>query len=348
MEQLSKDDWETIGLSVVGLLAGLYLFYAGFRELKIKRVIQNTPTSNINTGAVGTNVEVKGRVIAEKDKIIRAPISGRPCALYNIEIQKWKRDRNSSWSRRDRSLISFGTERRGMYRGRWVTLGSFFSDKGFYIEDDSGANAMVLVDGATVNRAGATQDYECSSNEFSTMRPALYEALDQNKRKTKRFFKLKDSAWLFSSDYRFRAWCFTPGEELYVLGYAESGLRMERPKKAGVKFFLEAKKLIRKDKELAKRFDANQDGKLDYYELERAAQIVAEKLSAKYSKKKLEELAAKTKMVFKKCDPYPFVISNRHEDELVQSLATWATVKIWGGPAVTIGSVVYFYSSFFI
>jgi hypothetical protein len=148
--------------------------------------------------------------------------------------------------------------------------------------------------------------------------------------------------------YRFREWCFVPGEEVYVLGYAESGLRVERSKKAGVKFFLEAKKLIRKDKKLAKRFDANQDGKLDYYELERGAQIVAEKLSAQYSKKKLQDLAAKTKMVFKHRTPYPFVISNRHEDELVTSIGRWAAVKIWGGPAVTIGSAVYFYSSFFL
>ena len=77
------------------------------------------------------------------------------------------------------------------------------------------------------------------------------------------------------------------------------------------------------------------------------AQIVAEKLSAKYSKKKLDELAAKTKMVFKHHAPYPFVISNRHEDELVQNMGTWATVKIWGGPAVTIGCVAYLVYVFF-
>lgn len=346
MEHLSGNDWETIILSLVGLSLGLFLFYEGFRDLKIKRAIQNTPTSRINTGAVGTNVEVKGRVIADKEKIVRAPISGRPCALYNIEIQKWKRERNmSSSGRPHRSLLSFGSDRRGWERGRWVTLGSFFSNEGFYIEDDSGANAMVLVDGAIVNRTGATQDYECSSNQFTSMLPALRDALEKNRNKI-RFFKLKDTSWLFSQHYRFREWCFTPGEEVYVLGFAESGLRMERPRKAGVKFFLSAKKLIRKDKNLAKRFDANKDGKLDYYELERGAQIVAEKLSAQYSKKKLDDLSAKTRMVFKKHAPYPFVISNRHEDELVRSLGRWATVKIWGGPAVSIGSAVYFYSSF--
>ncbi|CAI2718570.1 GIDE domain-containing protein [Nitrospina watsonii] len=345
MPDLSKDELEIIFLSLIGAIIGLYLFYAGFRELQIKRIIQNTPTSKINTGAVGTNVEVKGRIIAEKDKIVRAPISGRPCALFNIEIQKWQRDRKSGFSR-NRSLFSLG-ERRGWQRGRWVTIASFFSDAGFYVDDDSGANAMVLVEGATVNRSGTTQDYECSSNEFSTMDPDLYAVLDQNKRKI-RSFKLKDSSWLLSNDYRFREWCFVPGEEVFVLGYADSNLKLARPKKAGVKFFLEAKKLIRKNKELQKRLDTNQDGKLDYYELERGAQAVAKKLSARYSKQKLEELAAKTKMVFRKESKHPFVLSNRHEDNLVSHMGRWATVKIWGGPIITIGAGAYFFSSFFI
>ncbi|MGP0564587.1 MULTISPECIES: GIDE domain-containing protein [unclassified Nitrospina] len=338
MPNLPKDELEIIFLSLVGAVAGIFLFWTGFRELKAKRIIQNTPTSKINTGAVGTNVEVKGRVIAEKDKMVRAPISGKPCALYHIEIQKWKRDRRSGFNR-NRSLINLG-ERRGWQRGRWVTIAKYFSDDGFYIDDDSGANAMVLVEGATVNRNGGTSDYECSSNEFSTMDPELYQSLDQNKKKI-RSFKLKDSAWLLSTDYRFREWCFAPGEQVYVLGHAGSNLKVKRPKKAGVKFFLKAKEAIRKNKELQKRFDTNKDGKLDYYELERGAQLLAEKLSAKYSKEKLEELASKTKMVFKKENGHPFIISNRHEEDLVSNIATWATVKIWGGPVLTVASVAY-------
>jgi hypothetical protein len=51
-------------------------FIKGFKELKIKRTIQNIPTSKINTGAVGTDVEIKGNIIVEKDKLVTAPIFG--------------------------------------------------------------------------------------------------------------------------------------------------------------------------------------------------------------------------------------------------------------------------------
>ncbi|MGP0630494.1 hypothetical protein ACTRW9_12345 [Nitrospina sp. 32_T5] len=312
--------------------------------MKVKRTIQNTPTSKINTGAVGTNVEVKGRVIAEKDKLVRGPISGKPCAIYHIEIQKWDKDGEAD-SRP--SSISFDPLKKHTWRrGRWVTIGSYFSDDGFYIDDDSGANAMVLVEGAKVHRDGDTVNYECSSHQFSGMDAELYQSLKKSRKKIGSF-KLKDTTYLFSKDYHFREWCFVPGEELYVLGYASSNLKALRPKKPGARFFVEAKKMIRKNKDLQNKLDSNRDGKLDYYELERGAQLLAKKLATKYSEKKLEELASKTKMVFKKEYNYPFVISNRHEEDLVSHVGKMAALKIWGGPALVIGCTIYFFTSFF-
>ena len=62
-------------IALIGLGIGIYFFFAGFKELKSKRILQNIPTSKINTGAVGTNVEVTGRIVCEKDQIVQAPIS---------------------------------------------------------------------------------------------------------------------------------------------------------------------------------------------------------------------------------------------------------------------------------
>jgi len=71
---------------------GVYLFFKGFREIKYKRIIQDIPTSKINTGAVGTNVEIHGFVTAQRDQLVTAPLSGKTCVLYKIEIQKWVED----------------------------------------------------------------------------------------------------------------------------------------------------------------------------------------------------------------------------------------------------------------
>ena len=110
-----------------------------------------------------------------------------------------------------------------------------------------------------------------------------------------------------------------------------------------MKYYLKAKKALQNDKKLAARFDANQDGKLDFNELERGAKVLAQRLADKYSKEKLQELIPKTKLIFKKLKPHPFIISNRSETELVKHMGTWSTAKIWGGPVLTLACAWYLY-----
>lgn len=317
----TNNDGDFIMGAAIGAVMGVVWFFKGFKELKTKRTIQNIPTSKINTGAVGTNVEIKGNIVVEKEKRVTAPISGRECALYHIEIQKEHRRKNSTY---------------------WKTIGQFFSHEGFYVDDQSGANALVLVEGAHITREGKTRDFYVNSNNFDEMPDLLRKALTANQTKLKKF-KLKKTSWFFASKYRLREWCFNPNEEVYVLGYAESGLRLQKIKKPKMKYFLQAKKAIQKNKKLAARFDTNRNGKLDFNELERGAGILAQRLADKYSKKKLEDLIPKTKLIFKKLKPHPFIISNRSEGELVKHMTTWPVVKIWGGPVLTVACAFYLY-----
>jgi len=340
MSQVRIEGSEPI-IALVGLGLGIYFFFAGFRELKSKRVIQNIPTSKINTGAVGTNVEVTGRIVCEQDQIVQAPISGRSCAFYSIEIQRWERNR----SYRGSSLGSHNT-RTGFNRGHWVTVESFYSGKGFFIDDNSGANAMVMVNGAVIKRNGGTQDFETQSNNFDQMPLGLRQALEANQKKLRKF-KFKNTSWLFSKRFRFREWYFPIGETIFVLGHADSGLRAPKRKKMKFKTFLKAKKAIQENDKLKARFDTNQDGKLDEAELERGAKILALKLESKHSKEKLEDLASKTKMIFKQKKPNPFYISNMSEKDLIKDLATWSTLKIWGGPVLSTGCAAYLFILFF-
>lgn len=298
---------------------GLYFFVQGFRDLKFKRIIQNIPTSKINTGAVGTNVEIKAHIISEKDKRVNSPISGVPCVFYSIEIQKLKRSKNSNY---------------------WKTIDKFYSHKGFYVDDNSGANALVLVNGAKITHKGQQKIFRMRSNNFDEMPPNLRAALTRNKDKLKRF-RLKGTSWLFSSEYRFQEWYFREGEEVYILGFAESGIKAPQRNKLKFKTFLKAKKMIQADAKLQKKFDTDQDGFLNPEELERGAKKIAEQLESKYSVKKVAELSLKTKMIFKKKKPYPFYITNMKEKELVKSIGWKSSLKIWGGPALTIAGSIY-------
>ena len=310
---------EAILYPAIGVCVGLYFFVTGFRDLKAKRTIQDIPTSKIATGAVGTNVEVKGEILIDDDKLIYGPISNKPCAFYSLEIQKLVRTKNSS---------------------HWKTIDSFFSDKGFYIDDKSGANALVLVKGATIKRKGFAQKFRMSSNNFDEMPANLRKELTLHAKELKRF-KAKDTSWLFSKRYRFLEWSFSKGEPIYVLGFAESGLKIAKKLKLKLKYFMQAKKLVEADQKLGTRFDANKDGVLSPDELEWGAKVIGQKLQSKYSPKRIEELMPKTKMIFKKHSASPFFISNMKEKDLVKNIGLRATAKIWGGPALTIACVLY-------
>ena len=325
MPTSTNNEGDLIMAAGVGAVMGVVWFVRGFKELKIKRTIQNIPTSKINTGAVGTDVEIKGNIVAEQDRLVTAPISEQSCVLYHIEIQEERRRKNSTY---------------------WHTIDTYYSHDGFYIDDQSGASALVMVKGAEIHRKGKAADFHLHSNHFDEIPELLRQSLTSNGKKIKKF-KLEKTGWLLSRKYRFLEWCFVPKEEVYVLGHAESGLRLQKIKKPKMAHFLQAKKEIQSNQKLAARYDTNGDGKLDPDELERGAEILARRLADKYSKKKLEELIPKTKLIFKKRKPHPFVISNRSEAELVKHMGIWSTVKIWGGPVLTVACTWYLYIAFF-
>jgi len=75
----------------LALLGGPALFAGGFRDLRLKRLIQNTPTSRIRSMAMGL-AEVNG--IIECRSSVAAPFSGRRCACWQVDISTQGR-RNS-------------------------------------------------------------------------------------------------------------------------------------------------------------------------------------------------------------------------------------------------------------
>lgn len=113
-----------LGLS----LAGPAAMVLGFRALRIKRLLDDTPTSRIRSMAMGV-VELNGQV-AERSRVA-APFSGRPCAYWEIEIQ------TRSANRRNNSLRSWST----VHRNR--------SGHPFFVRDASGV-ALVYPQGADV------------------------------------------------------------------------------------------------------------------------------------------------------------------------------------------------------
>ena len=317
------NDIDMIKSAVLGVVTGIALFLKGFKELKSKRTIQNIPTSKISTGAVGTNVEISGAIVVEDSHLETAPISGKKCVLYHIQIEESGYGNNS-----------------------WEIIDEYFSDDGFFLDDKSGASALVLLENAEFHHTEEPVTIQLGSYEFPTFPEALKQSLLAHQHKIKNY-ELEDSSSFTSNEVRFSEWYFMPEEEIYVLGFAESGMGMGNTQSPDTQNVKKAEKEIKSDSTLRDRFDSNKNGKLDEAEFEQGANILSKRLAGKYTKEKVETLLPLTKLVFKHTEPFPFIVSKHSERNLTKRLGKGAVTKIWGGPVLTLASLAYLLFAYF-
>src|SRR3989338_5507351 len=102
-------------------ITGLFITYTGFYQLKIKRLIENTPTSKIRSIAMGL-VEIFGEVIPFNKEIIKSPFTNTNCVFYSYTIEEYR---------------SSGKNR------KWILIKKDTSNNKFYLKDETG---QVLID----------------------------------------------------------------------------------------------------------------------------------------------------------------------------------------------------------
>lgn len=78
-----------------GVLYGLYLIHNGFEHRDLRLLVRNTPTSTVNSVALGP-VEVRGTAAAADGDTVTAPVSGDDCVLVAYEVERWS-DAEGSW-----------------------------------------------------------------------------------------------------------------------------------------------------------------------------------------------------------------------------------------------------------
>ena len=166
--------------AAIGLLFGPMLFARSFGRLRLRRLIQNTPTARIRSMAMGL-VEVNGLVRARSALI--GPFSGRPCVHWDVEIAVSRR------------------------RGAWSTVHRNSSGNPFFLEDETGT-ALVYPRGATCKVRFST-DEEC----VGVALPECYSRYMSEQRLMARFL------WRLGA-LRFTERLLEEGQRVYVLGTA--------------------------------------------------------------------------------------------------------------------------------
>lgn len=138
-------DQRLLILPVIGAIAGIYFFYKGFRLLKRKRLILNTPASKVRSASMGL-VEISG--LATGPYIMRSPLKGVDCFYYQ----------STAWEMRQRGKNS-----------EWVKVAEENLHVPFYIDDST--------DKVLIDPRGADMDLHCDFHE-EYHRSVLFEGPD--------------------------------------------------------------------------------------------------------------------------------------------------------------------------
>jgi len=122
----------------IGLCAGLYLFFNGFRLLQRRHLILDTPLSKIRSASMGM-VELSGLAVGPFTVI--APITERSCYYFRTVVWEWKRQGRSS---------------------KWVKVAAECMHVPFFLDDNTG-KVMVDPRGAELDLHRDFQQEFCDS-----------------------------------------------------------------------------------------------------------------------------------------------------------------------------------------
>lgn len=351
-------------MAAAGGVAGMYLFYRGFRLLQRKRLILNTPASKIRSASMGL-VEINGLAIGPY--VINSPLKQTNCYYYRSIAWQWKqRGKDSEWVKAAEETLHVP----------------------FYVDDGSG---RLLVD-----PSGAEMDLHCDLHEEYNrsillsgpeMPGSVFSFLSRHGVDSSKGIKVEE-------------YCIRPKDNLFVLGTlsqnpglntsimpAWAGQSSQRSPAAGVSVSAPALASVK-----AVSSDGNGNGSPQIVRLsgdsaavpatemtqqqkiaaallkagitsplawaaagvspEAAAQVGSYSTSAVATstpeKTGAEEKSLETNETF---DLHPtvvlmkgtheatFFISRRSQRDLVLALGWKSTLMIWGGPALTLVSV---------
>ena len=112
------------------------MFYNSLKNLKLKRLIENVPTSKMRSVAMGL-VELKGK-IEVSDKVLEDPFDKKKCVFWRVHIEE--------------------RVKRGKH-GRWITRHKAKGQVPFFISDESGS-VLIKLEGANMDDVKRDSQYE--------------------------------------------------------------------------------------------------------------------------------------------------------------------------------------------
>jgi E3 Ubiquitin ligase len=186
-----SSDSRPIFWCILGVFAGLYIFYKGFRMLQRRHLILDTPVSKIRSASMGM-VQLNGLAVGPYTMV--APITERACYYYRTVAWEWKRQGRSN---------------------KWVKVAAECMHVPFFLDDNTG-KVMVDPRGAELDLHRDFQQEFCDG--FLTLKqeapPNVHSFLLRHGVSTRNKIKVEE-------------FCIKPKNALFVLGSLDENPDLE-------------------------------------------------------------------------------------------------------------------------
>lgn len=170
-----------------GFVLGIFLFIKGLLWFKEKRLIEDIPTSNVRSIAMGL-VEIYGKAFPFNNTVLKGPFAEKDCCHYKTTVEK---------------LVSTGKS------SHWEIIKTGEKGEHFYLQDDTG-KVLVETKGAQLE---IPTDFEFQTGFHKNISENIMEYLKANSISTRDFFH-------FDYTMRFREYDIEVDDKLFVLGTA--------------------------------------------------------------------------------------------------------------------------------
>ncbi len=261
-------------------------FYYAWRSWKRARIIEDAPTAKIRSAHQGY-LELEGDGRPMEGEPVIAPLTQKPCIWYRYKIE-----------RKETRHTKNGTQT------KWVTEKQETSDNLFHLHDETGF-CIIDPEGAEVSCDDKVQWY--GDSKWPIGGPSLYGGQSSG--------GLLSSSLLDSGGYRYTEWIMLPNQPLYAIGEFRSVQPAQHYSVRDI-----TRDLIRTwkqdQKELLRKFDANNDGKIDQKEFElvrKMAHVQAQKEHRERAEQPDIHILSKSKN-----DKQPFLISVYPQEQLTK------------------------------
>jgi hypothetical protein len=190
---MSRDNSFDIAYFLIG--GGAILYYGSFVKHKLRRRMKDIPRSKIGTTAIGSNVEIQGKVVNMEGDGVVAPLSGARGAAFIWKLEKQD----------------------GIASDDWEHLYTYHSAPYLYIHDDEESTAAIDLSACEFQEDIFTRKVEFTDRTF-----VLPEEAKSLLKKTTMLDTSSKTSFLSEERFRLSEKVFEYNQPLYVLGAAKT------------------------------------------------------------------------------------------------------------------------------